>query len=79
MTGILSSCHVACFPSCAHFRFELQRCLGFQVGALEEAQLAVHRQRAAEALAKQEALAKHGGHTASGAAAPAETVGKKEK
>ena len=31
-----------------------------QVGALEEAQLAVHRQRAAEALTKQEALEKQG-------------------
>ena len=51
-----------------------------QVGALEEAQLAVHRQRAAEALAQQEALEKQGGAGAvPDAAAPSEPAGKKER
>ncbi len=50
-----------------------------QVGALEEAQLAVHRQRAAEALAKQEALEQQGATDAtSDAALSAEPAGKKE-
>ena len=51
-----------------------------QVGALEEAQLAVHRQRAAEAFAKQEALKRHGGGGApSDAAVPSELAGKKQQ
>jgi len=49
------------------------------VGALEEAQLAVHRQRAAEALAKQEALEQQGGRdAASDTAVSAEPASKKE-